>query len=76
MPQEHSSSSTPAFDRLLRPSEVATLVGLKPSTLSAYRKRSGNTGGVPLPYVRLNGQCVRYKLSDVQAWIAEKESQL
>jgi len=65
------ASSPTAIDRLLTPAETSAMLGLKPSTLSAYRKH-----GVPLPYVRLNCQCVRYKLSEVQAYIAQKESQV
>ena len=49
------------------------MVGLKPSTLAAYRQ--GYVQGDPIPYVRLNGQCIRYKLSEVQAWIESKESE-
>jgi hypothetical protein len=38
MPQE-SIIDIPSQDRLLRPSEIAEMVGLTPSTLAAYRKR-------------------------------------
>lgn len=67
----HQQDSPTAIDRLLTPAEAGAMLGLKPSTLASYRKH-----GLPLPYVRLNAQCVRYKLSDVQAYIAEKEAQI
>ena len=63
---EHADDFTPAFiDRLLTDHQVAELVGLKRSTLQVERY----CGGSRIPFVRVGG-AVRYRMSDVQAFIA------
>ncbi|UQN29585.1 helix-turn-helix transcriptional regulator [Brachybacterium kimchii] len=66
------SLSTPAHpvvgDRLLTEQEAASMLGLKPATLRTWR----STGHTPQPrHVKVSARAVRYRLSDVQAHIAD-----
>lgn len=54
-------------DRLLNTKEAADYLGLSPRTLEGYRSR----GGGPL-YVAISRNVVRYRLSDLQAWVDER----
>ena len=56
-----------APDRLLTEDETAELLATKPQTLSVWRV----TKRYPLPYVKV-GRNVRYKLSDVMAFIESR----
>ena len=51
-------------DKLLTAVEASEILGLKESTLAQYRWRGDNT----LPWVKL-GKSIRYKLSEVEAYI-------
>ena len=51
--------------RLLRTEEAAALLGYTPRTLAVWRHR-----GEGPPHVRINGRTVRYRRSDLEAWIA------
>ena len=51
-------------DRLINPAEAADILGTTPGTLSVWRCQSRYS----LPYVKV-GKSVRYKLSDVWAFI-------
>ena len=51
--------------KLLKPSEVAESLGIKESTLEAWRCRGG---GPSLPFVKI-GHAVRYRETDVAALI-------
>jgi excisionase family DNA binding protein len=51
--------------RLLTPTQAAEMLGVNEQTLAVWRSQ----GRYDLPYVRV-GRCVRYKLSDVEQWIA------
>lgn len=64
MPEETSGENRPT---LLTPEEVATLLGLQPETLANWRWR-----GTGPPYANLGGRRVRYRLEDVERWIAEQ----
>ena len=64
----------PSEDRLLTTAEAAHILAVKPSTLVEYRKASSHAHGPR--YVRLNSQVVRYRLSDVLAYIAVQESRV
>ena len=57
-------------DRLLTPSQAADRLGLTRETLKKYRK-SGSLGPT---FVRLNDRVVRYRLSDLLAFIAGREA--
>lgn len=51
---------------LLNPVEAATMLGLKPETLTVWRC----TRRYPLPYVKIGSRRVMYRRSDVEAFIA------
>ena len=50
-------------DALLRPSQVAQLLGLRPSALDAWRHR-----GRGPRFVRVSARCVRYRRRDLVSW--------
>lgn len=50
--------------RLLTQDEVAVMLGISPHTLRGWRSRK--TGP---PFVRVGGVC-RYRVADIEAWIA------
>jgi predicted DNA-binding transcriptional regulator AlpA len=64
-----SRSASPALEALLSVAQVAVLTGRAESTLEKDRL----TGYGPR-YVKL-GRLVRYRPSDVEAWIAERARQ-
>ena len=55
-------------DVLIRQEEAARLLGVSPRALEAWRYRGGGPG-----YIRISGRCIRYRRSDIMAWIAERE---
>jgi len=61
-------------ERFLTTAEAAAILAVRPSTLVEYRKASAKVHGPQ--YVRLNSQVVRYRLSDVLAYIAAQESRV
>ena len=56
-------------NRMLRRAEVETLTGLSRSTIYAQMR----TGNFPLP-VRLSLRAVRWRESEITAWLAERPS--
>ncbi|MBK0332511.1 helix-turn-helix domain-containing protein [Brachybacterium sp. MASK1Z-5] len=54
-------------DRLLTEQEAASMLGLKPATLRTWR----STGRAGQPRWCKIGRACRYRLSDVQAYIAD-----
>ena len=54
-------------DVLIRQEEAATILGVTPRTLEAWRYR-----GEGPPWVRISGRCVRYRKSDLLAFIEER----
>jgi hypothetical protein len=60
-----------AEDRLLTPAQAAERLGLRTETLKKYRKATSPTIGPR--FVRLNDRVVRYKLSDLVAYVAQRE---
>lgn len=58
----------PDPDELLRPDETAAVLKFSVRTLEAMRLR----GGGPL-YIALSRRAVRYRRSDIDAWIASRE---
>ncbi len=69
-----SQQQTPSLTEIIRQSatlndlldekQAATLLNVKPGTLSVWR----STGRYAIPFVKV-GRSVRYRLSDLQAWI-------
>lgn len=53
---------------LMTPDQAATFLGISERTLGADRSR--NSLGVP--FVKLSGKVVRYRRSDLVAWVAGK----
>lgn len=47
---------------------AAEFLGVQPRTLEAWRQR-----GIGPRYLRYSKTCVRYRLSDIQAWVATRE---
>jgi predicted DNA-binding transcriptional regulator AlpA len=60
--------TTPVSNRWLRPAQVARLIGFSTKTLRNWRY----LGRGPR-FVRLSRTQVRYRLSDVVAWMREHE---
>lgn len=52
-------------DALLPPRKAADLLGLSVQTLAAWR----HVGDTRLPYIKLSGRAVRYRLSDIRSFI-------
>lgn len=55
-------------DRLLDVREAAALLGISPFSL--YHWISEKRG---IPVIRLSSRCVRFRKSDLEAWIATKK---
>jgi excisionase family DNA binding protein len=56
-----------AQSRLLTAEEVAEQTGLSKETLAQWRsQRKG------IPYVKISRNCVRYRQSDLDGWLAER----
>jgi excisionase family DNA binding protein len=55
------------MQKLLTTNEVAAMTGLSPETLAQWRwlKRE-------IPFVRLGKKCVRYRQSDIDAWLVKR----
>ncbi len=54
-----------SIEPLMDEEQVAKTLSVSPETLAAWR----HTGRVQLPWVRIGGRLVRYKKSDVLAFI-------
>ena len=52
-------------NRLLSPSDVAALLGIKTTTLEKWREH----GRVDLPFVKLGAKAIKYRYRDVIAFI-------
>jgi predicted DNA-binding transcriptional regulator AlpA len=53
--------------RLLKAEEVAGLTGLSVETLAQWRSQQRG-----IPYVKISRNCVRYRQSDLDCWLAER----
>ena len=54
------------FNPLLTEKDVGHLLNLTPSCLQAWRLK----GDGP-PFIRISGRCIRYRHTDVEAWIED-----
>ncbi len=52
---------------LLRPAQVAEILGQQPATLATWRRK----GGGP-PFIRLSAIVVRYPADELDRWLAER----
>lgn len=57
-------TTTAAIDRLLTTAETASLTGFSEKT-----HRNWRCDGIGPPYVRVGGRAVRYRESELRAWI-------
>ncbi len=76
MSKHHSAQASliPAVeDRLLTPAQAAERLGIRTETLKNYRKRTSPTTGPK--FIRLNDRMVRYRLSDLVAFVAQREAE-
>jgi len=56
------------IDRKLDTKEAAQLLGIRPQTLQLWRSTNRHPD---LPYIKV-GTAVRYRLSDLEAWMASR----
>jgi predicted DNA-binding transcriptional regulator AlpA len=57
----------PAASRLLTPEDVAEVTGLSVETLAQWRSQKRG-----ISYVKISRNCVRYRQSDLDGWLAER----
>lgn len=62
-----NDTHTNGLDKLLTQARAAELLNVKPRTLENYRARR-----VGPPFIAISRRCVRYRLADLEAWIASK----
>lgn len=68
--QQNPINATKHDDHALLPQKrVAAMLSVSPRALEAWRMR----GGGP-PFIRISKRCVRYRRSDVDAWLAKREA--
>ncbi|MCO8165480.1 helix-turn-helix domain-containing protein [Pseudomonas sp. 21LCFQ010] len=67
-PSPSSTWATLPPEELLTPEAVASLMGISVKTLATWR----STGRHNLPYIRC-GSRIRYRISDVNDWLLERE---
>ncbi len=59
----------PPNDRAVDETEAASILGLSPATLRKMRCLGPQEKGLPeIPYVKYSSRCVRYIVSDLEAW--------
>ena len=66
----HSNSAVAgavSMTKLLTTVEVAEMTGLSPETLAQWRWLKKE-----IPFVRLGKKCVRYRQSDIDAWLEKR----
>lgn len=61
------SKPTNGSDKLYPPEEAAEMLGIASQTLAHWRVR-----GIGPRYYVLNSRCIRYSLSDIQAWLDDR----
>lgn len=69
LPPLTSAQTIELREPLLSQKTVATLLGISPRSLEAWRRPDSSDGP---PFIRISKRCVRYRLSDVQAWLARR----
>ena len=65
------STQPQALERLVTAAEAAAILGVSTVTLAAWRWRP-RIDVPPPPYLRIGGRAIRYKQSDLMAWIEER----
>jgi predicted DNA-binding transcriptional regulator AlpA len=64
---ERKALHTVAENRLLTPEDVAAITGLSVETLAQWRSQKRGP-----PYLKISRNCVRYRQSDLDGWVAER----
>jgi excisionase family DNA binding protein len=64
---ERKPSPVADVPRLLTPEDVAEQTGLSVDTLAQWRSQKKG-----IPYVKISRNCVRYRQSDLDGWLAER----
>ena len=64
---ERKALQTVAENRLLTPEDVAAMTGLSVETLAQWRSQKRGP-----PYLKISRNCVRYRQSDLDGWVAER----
>jgi excisionase family DNA binding protein len=65
---EKSGTADPrGMTKLLTTDDVAEMTGLSPETLAQWRWLKKE-----IPFVRLGKKCVRYRQSDIDAWLEKR----
>ena len=69
MPEEMRANA------LLTTKEVAALLGVSPNTVTRWRWEGSDTedGNDHLPFLRLRNNAVRYRASELKAWLDRRE---
>jgi predicted DNA-binding transcriptional regulator AlpA len=63
----HRSPRSAVSSKLLTANEVAEQTGLSVETLAQWRSQQRG-----VPYIKLSRNCVRYRQSDLDSWLAER----
>ena len=61
------SAEAAVVPKLLTTDDVAVMTGLSPETLAQWRWLKKE-----IPFVRLGQKCVRYRQSDIDAWVEKR----
>jgi len=64
---DSGSSEGAVTTKLLTTDDVAEMTGLSPETLAQWRWLKKE-----IPFVRLGKKCVRYRQSDIDAWLEKR----
>lgn len=56
-----------ASTKLLTAQEVSEITGISVETLAQWRSQ-----GREIPYVKISRNCVRYRQSDLDSWVAQR----
>lgn len=65
--QVSGSAEAAVMPKLLTTDHVAEMTGLSPETLAQWRWLKKE-----IPFVRLGKKCVRYRQSDIDAWLEKR----
>jgi excisionase family DNA binding protein len=61
------------MEKLLTIEEAAELLGVKPRTIYEMTSERGRKREHPLPVVKVNSKCLRFRRESLEAWTKEQE---
>ncbi len=67
VPRDNGSLRSTSSSKLLTAEAVAEITGLSVETLAQWRSQRRG-----IPYVKISRNCVRYRQSDLDTWLAER----